>query len=145
MTPLDGPISTPPNLRIEELFVAHLRDDPRLADLPIVAGSNRDSLVPPLHCFVFCSEARPVLSVGQNYRADVAIVVASNIDDNVHVERKAWTTKVLDALTRKEPGYHERDARLLHWSIVSITEASSGQTAGDRIDLRVAAWVAAGS
>jgi hypothetical protein len=144
MTSLDGPISTEPRLRIEELFVALLSADADLAAVPIVAGSNRDALVPPLHCFVLCREARPVLSVGQNYYADVTIVVASNIDDNVHTERKALARLVLRALTRREPGAAgiTADARLLGWEIAKISETSSGQNTGDRIDLTVAAYVA---
>lgn len=144
MTSLDGPISTEPRLRIEELFVALLTADTDLASVPIVAGSNRDALVPPLHCFVLCREARPVLSVGQNYYADVTIVVASNIDDNVHTERKALARLVLRALTRQEPGAAgaAADARLLGWEITKISETSSGQNTGDRIDLTAAAYVA---
>lgn len=145
MTPLDGPITTEPRLRIEELFVAMLEADTALADLDIVAGSNRDALVAALHCFVLCKEARPVLSVGQNYYADVVIVVASNIDDNTHAQRKAWAKLVLRCLTRQEPGQAGQafDARLLGWDIERISETSAGQNTGDRIDLRVAAYVAA--
>lgn len=144
MTTVDGPITTEPRLRIEELFVALLTADADLAAVPIVAGSNRDALVPPLHCFVLCREARPVLSVGQNYYADVTIVVASNIDDNVHAERKALARLVLRALTRREPGtaHLAGDARLLGWQIDRISETSAGQNAGDRIDLSAAAYVA---
>jgi hypothetical protein len=144
MTRFDGPISTPPTLRIEELFVALLTADETLADLPVVAGSDRDALVPPLHCFVFCSEARPLLSVGQHYWADVLIIVASNIDDNVHADRKAWATKVLAALTRREPGYTAFDSQLIHWRVEAVTEVSEGQNTGDAIKLLVAARVAAG-
>lgn len=147
MTPLDGPITTEPRLRVEELFAALLQADSALSALTIVAGSNRDSVVPPLHCFVLCREIRPVLSVGQNYRADVSIVVASNIDDNDHADRKNFAKLVLACLTREEPGMagNAYDARLLHWRIDSITEVSSGQNTGDRIDLTVTAWVAAES
>jgi hypothetical protein len=147
MTSVDGPITTEPRLRIEELFVALLQADSALVALTIVAGSNRDAVVPPLHCFVLCRELTPVLSVGQNYRADVSIVVASNIDDNQHSERKNFAKLVLACLTRQEPGRagSAYDAQLLHWRIASITEFSEGQNTGDRIDLQVAAWVAAES
>ncbi len=145
MTSQDGPISFPPTRTIEDCLVALLQADPALAGLTIVAGSDRDAAVPPLHCFVLCPTVTPVLSVGQNYFADVVIVVASNIDDNVDAERKEWFSRVLTALTRTEPGYAIRHARLLHWSIDSIRETSAGQNTGDRLDLRVAAWVAAGS
>jgi hypothetical protein len=147
MTPLDGPITTDPRMRVEELFVALLEADPALADLSIVEGSNRDALVPPLHCFVYCREIAPVLAVGQNYRAEVSIVVASNIDDNDHTDRKAFAKGVLACLTRQEPGIagHAYDARLIHWRITGITEVSQGQNAGDRIDLAVVVWVAAES
>lgn len=147
MTPEDGPITTEPRGRIEELFVALFEADTALVDLDIVAGSNRDALVAPLHCFVLCTMAAPVLSVGQNYRAKVTVVVASNIDDNTHTERKAYAKLVLACLTRREPGTAGAafDARLLGWSIDSITEVSVGQNAGDRIDLSVAAYVAAAS
>lgn len=145
MTPVDGPITTEPRLRIEELFVALLEADTDLAELDIVAGSDRDALVPPLHCFVLCREAQPVLSVGQNYYADVVIVVANNIDDDTHADRKEWARKVLRALTRREPGtaHLAGDARLLGWQIERISETSAGQNVGDRIDIRAAAYVAA--
>ena len=73
--------------------------------------------------------------------------MASNIDDNNHAERKAYAKAVLACLTRKEPGTTTpfADARLLGWHILRISEASDGQNAGDRIDLGVAAWVAAES
>lgn len=147
MTATDGPITTEPRLRIEELFVALLTADPALADLPIVAGSDRDAQVPPLHCFVLCKVAQPVMNVGQNYRAEVVIVVASNIDDNTHTERKAYAKAVLACLTRQEPGAATGfyDAHLLGWKIEGIQEVSDGQNAGDRIDLKVGAWVAAES
>ncbi len=147
MTPLDGPVSVPPTLRVEELFVSLLEGDSTLDDLDIVAGSNRDAQVPPLHAFVLCKEVVPVLSVGQNYYCDVVICVASNIDDNQHTERKAWFNAVLAALTRFEPGKFIDDAtgtnaRLLGWSIKSITETSEGQNTGDLVQLRAAAWIA---
>lgn len=145
MTSADAPISTPPGHRIEECFVTMLHADPALAGLPVVAGSNRDARVPPLHCFVLCSRVAPVLSVGQNYYADVAIVVAGNIDETPHAERREWATKVNDALTRVAPPFAvQDDACLVHWSIQQMTEVSSSQNVGDRIDLRVVAWVAAG-
>ena len=145
MTSQDGPITTEPRLRIEELFVGILSADTALTGLSIVAGSDRDALVPPLHCFVLCKEAEPLLSVGQNYYASVVIVIADNIDDGTHAERKAWAKLVLRCLTRQEPGLagHAADARLLGWSIERISETSAGQNTGDRIDLRVAAYVAA--
>jgi hypothetical protein len=147
MTANDGPITTEPRLRIEELLVALLQADPALADLPIVAGSNRDAQVPPLHCFVLCREAAPVMNVGQNYRADVVVVVASNIDDNVHAERKAFAKAVLKCLTRQDPTrvppFH--DAAILGWAVKRILEVSDGQNTGDRIELMVAAHVAAES
>jgi len=146
MTPQDGPITTEPRRRVEDLFVAMLAADTALEDLDIVAASNRDALVAPLHCFVLCRSAAPVLSVGQNYRCAVTIVVASNIDDNQDDERKAYAKAVLACLTRREPGLAgaEADARLLGWSIDDITQTDAGQTTGDRFDLTVAAYVAAG-
>lgn len=145
MTPQDGPITTEPRRRIEDLFVALLEADTALADLDIVAASNRDALVAPLHCFVACRSVAPVLSVGQNYRAAVTIVVASNIDDNQDTERKAYAKAVLACLTRQEPGRtgNAADARLLGWSIDEITQVDAGQNTGDRFDLTVAAYVAA--
>jgi hypothetical protein len=145
MTPQDGPISTDPRRRVEDLFVALLEADSALADVDIVAASDRDAVVAPLHCFVLCRELVPVLSVGQNYRGPVTIVVASNIDDNTDTERQAFTKAVLACLTRQEPGRagHAADARLIHWKIDSLTQVDSGQATGDRIDLTVAAWVAA--
>ena len=145
MTSVEGLISTEPRLRIEELFVALLEVDPALADLDIVAGSDRDALVAPLHCFVLCREANPVLQVGQNYRAAVSIVIANNIDDGTHAQRKEWTKRVLARLTLSDPGVAgvEDDARLLGWGIEKISEVSAGQNIGDRIDLWVAAHVAA--
>lgn len=117
------------------MFVKYLRADPTLRDLPIVAGSNRDALVPPLHCYVLCRSATPAMTWGQNYRADVAIVVASNIDDNDHADRKRFATLVLRSLTRREPPYVALHGVLSGWPIVSITEVSEGQQAGDMITL----------
>ena len=147
MTPEDGPISIPPHLRVEEYFVSLLTADTTLTGLDIVAGSNRDALVPPLHCFVLCRNVEPLLSVGQNYFADVIIGIAGNIDDTNHTVRKSWTTLVLAALTRCEPGNYVdaptgTNIRVLGWSVKSIEEASEGQNIGDLVRLRVAAWIA---
>lgn len=141
--PAEAPISQDPRLRIEELFVALLTAEDELADLDIVCGSDRSVEVEPIHCFVLCREVEPVLRVGQNYFADVAIVVATNIDDVDHEARKGWFKKVLRALTRREPGYVAPDACLLGWSIKSIREVSEGQATGDLIEMRVAAAVTA--
>lgn len=142
MTSKDGPISIPPTLRIEELFVGLLAQDKALAELPLVEASDRDNLVPPLHCFVYCSNASPVLSFGQNYRADVTVAVVSNIDDQQHAVRKEWFTKVLRALSVREPPYEEADAKLLHWRITNIGEASESQQTADVVTLSVAATIA---
>lgn len=141
----EAPISQDPKLRIEELFVELLEADTALDGLEIVGGSNRDALVPPLHCFVLCRSVTPITRVGQNYFADVVVVVANNIDDGNHDARKAQFKLVLRALTKREPGYAAAngDARLLSWSIQEITEVSEGQNSGDLIQLRVAAWVSA--
>ncbi len=139
----EAPISQDPRLRVEELFVELFEAESDLDGIDIVCGSDRDALVPPLHCFVLCREIAPLMRVGQNYIANVVIAVASNIDDNDHADRKVWFKKVLRALTRREPGYVAADAQLLGWSIERIDEASSGQATGDVIELRVAAFVSA--
>jgi hypothetical protein len=131
----DSTVSTPPTLQCEEMFVKYLRSDPKLLDLPIVAASNRDALVPPLHCYVLCRCATPVMNWGQNYRSDVIIMVASNIDDNDHRDRKRWLTLVLQRLTHREPPFVTLGGVLLGWPILNISEVSEGQQAGDMISL----------
>lgn len=143
MTRGNAPISTDPLHRIEELFVEMFQADSSLDAYTIVAGSDRDAVVPPLHAFVLCREVTPLMQTGQNYFADVVVGVASNLDDSNHTERKAFTKLVLNALTRTEPSYATADARLLSWAIKQISESSDGQNTGDIIVLRVAAWVSA--
>lgn len=142
MTGEDAPISTPPGLRVEELFKAMLEADTTLTGLHIVAASNRDALVPPLHCFVFCPQVNPVLSFGQNYRCEVIVAVVSNIDDTNHATRRDWAAKVLKALTKTDQPYSEADAVLQAWPIKELSEASTDQQAADIITLTAIAAIA---
>jgi len=143
MGPDNGPISIPPNLRIEELFVAYLQAAGTLDGLEIVCASDRSVTVPPLHCFVYCPTATPVMQFGQNYRADVTVTVVTNIDDTDHATRKEWFNKVLAALTRQQTAYAPDDeGTLISWPIKVVGEVSDGQQTGDTIKMNAAAYVA---
>lgn len=141
MTNEDTPITIDPRLRVEEVFVSLLKRDPSVT-VDVVAASNREVQVSPLHCFVLCKSIEPVLSLGQNYWADVLIGVVSNMDDQSHAERKALSGVILAALTRTEPPYTTHDAEIIHWSIRSIQEVSEDQQVADVIHLRAPVAVA---
>lgn len=135
--------------RIEEAFVALLRSDSALDGLDIVAASNRNATVYPLHCFVVCTEAVP--QPAPYYLAQVAVGVVTNIDDQDHAERRKWVEAVVSALTRVETYDHtvqEGDPQpylqLQGWVLRASRETSSGQQTGDLIPMTVGVWCVSG-
>ena len=136
------PIYPTPLQRIEQLFVAHLRANVKLAEIDVVPASDRDVRVQPLHCFVLCESADPITSTGPYYRAVVRIVVASNIDDTRNEERQVYADACRAQLaTAATP---ETDARLCGWAIQRHYEDSDGQATGDVFRLLAGAEIATG-
>lgn len=128
-----------PNLEIERAFVALLKAAPDLADLTIVAASDREAEVPPLHCFVICDEAVPQLPTGPIYKANVAVTLVTNIDDHTTALRTDWWSKVLKVVG-KAPEFQEFDsgnAIIKGWVVKVVGEVSSGQQTGDVARLSV--------
>lgn len=144
-TPDNGPISLPPNHTVEAAFVTYLKADTALAALgvDIVAASDRSATVSTPYIFVACKRATPVLTFGQNYKCDVQVILATNIDDVPHATRVDYLTKLLAAITRQE-GMYPADANttLIAWPIQGQQETSDGQETGDAVLLTVAACVA---
>jgi len=130
-----GPI----NLRIEEAFVALLTEDPLLTGLPVVAASDRENTVPPLHCFVYCDIATPQLPTGPLYKANVAIALVTNIDDHDTATRKYWWGRILEIISRSPQEFEANDATIKGWSIQQQGEISDGQQTGDVARLSVGA------
>lgn len=143
--PDNGPISLPPNHTVEAAFVAYLKADAALvaAGLDIVAASDRSVTVNTPYIFVSCQRATPVLTFGQNYKCDVQVVLATNIDDTPHAARVEYLNKLLAAITRQEGMYPADDnTTLIAWPIQGQQETSDRQETGDVILLTVAACVA---
>lgn len=131
-----GPI----NLRIEEAFVGLLQADPLLAGLTIVAASDREITVPPLHCFVYCDLVVPQLPTGPLHKANVAVALVTNIDDHLTAVRKDWWGKILQAITRRPQEFETPQGDIIKgWVIKAQGEISSGQQTGDVARLTVGA------
>jgi len=135
--------------RIEEAFVALLREDPALSGIDIVAASNRDATVYPLHVFVLCKSAVP--QPAPYYLAEVVIAVVTNIDDQDHAERRRWAESVISLLTSIETYDHvvqegdpEPYLSLEGWFIRPLAEASADQQTGDLIPLTAGIWCVSG-
>ena len=144
-TPDNGPISLPPNHTVEAAFVAYLKADAALTatGIDIVAASDRSVTVNTPYIFVSCRQATPVLTFGQNYKCDVQVVLATNIDDVLHSTRVEYLNKLLAAITRQEGMYPADDnTTLIAWPIQGQQETSDQQDTGDVVLLTVAACVA---
>jgi hypothetical protein len=144
-TPDNGPISLPPNHTVEAAFVAYLKADATLTatGIDIVAASDRSVTVNTPYIFVSCQRATPVLTFGQNYKCDVQVVLATNIDDVPHSTRVEYLNKLLAAVTRQEGMYSAKPTTtLIAWPIQGQQETSDQQETGDVILLTVAACVA---
>ena len=151
-------------LRVEEAFVAFLRTvatdpdgsgplagiDLNLVD--VVCASNREVTVGPLHVFVLCNSVTPLLPSGPIYKADVRVVVVTNIDDQTHAIRRALTEKVLSKLTSVTSYEHfvqvgdapEVGLSLKGWSILEMKDISTDQQTADALVLTVGVWAASG-
>lgn len=134
------PVMGPINLRIEEAFVALLRTHGPLSDpeeIDIVAASNRDVLVRPLHIFVYCDTATPQLPTGPLYLANVSVAMVTDMDEQNNEQRKVWFGNVLQALSRTPQGFEHQDVDLKGWSILTQGETSAGRQTADVARLSV--------
>jgi hypothetical protein len=129
--PAESAIFGPINLQIEEAFVALLSNDPLLVGLEIVAASDREITVPPLHCFVYCDTAVPQTAVGFAYKVNVSIVLVTNIDDHSTALRKEWWGKVLQVISRLDQQFEFGNVRIVGWALLQQGETSDGQQTGD--------------
>ncbi|EIQ01051.1 hypothetical protein OpiT1DRAFT_05615 [Opitutaceae bacterium TAV1] len=133
-------VSGPINLRIEEAFVALLRTHGPLEDpdrIAIVAASDRDATVPPMHVFVYCDTATPRLPTGPIYIANVAVALVTDMDDQNTAIRKEWFGHVLQALSRCPQAFENEGVALKGWSIVTQGETSAGRQTADVARLSV--------
>lgn len=137
-------ITADPKLAIERAFVALLQAHPELsAGIDIVAASDRDSVVGPLHVFVLCTEWAPALRLNPNGRATVALGLVTDMDDHSDAVRRDWLGRVLRVLTgtpQPAPDYLV-GALLLDWAMGTTKEESQDRKVMDVIPLRVAACV----
>lgn len=135
-------ITTDPKLAIERAFVALLLADPALAaGIDIVAASDRDVLVGPLHAFVLCTDFTPVTRGTPNGNATVAIGLVTDMDDHGEAVRQDWRDRVLTALTaapQPAPDYLT-GCKLIAWSLGAMKEDSNDRKVMDVVPLRVAA------
>ena len=117
--------------RIEHLFVSLLRRTSELDDFEVVSASDRDVRVGPLHCYILCSEAKPLHMGSQLFQATVDVVVVSNMDDSSNEERQKWSLRVHQALTEDASPVVEDTGHLLGWTITDTYENSEDQQTGD--------------
>jgi len=130
-----------PALAIERAFVELLQRDPAFSALTIVAASDRDVRVPPLHCFVVCDRVTPLLPTGIIFTANVAVTVVTNMDDHTNPQRVQWADLLAQALSRQPLEYDSAHAHLKGWNITSVGEVSDGQQTGDAIRMTVGAAI----
>ena len=140
----DYTIRVSTTLAIEQAFVALLRGSTDLGDteaIDIVAASDRDALVGPLHCFVLCTEFLPLIACNPNGKATVAIALVTDLDDHGSEARQLWLERIVSALTTAtQPAPDaETGCQLTDWSIASMKDQSEGRKVMDVISLRVAA------
>ncbi|MDR1282385.1 MAG: hypothetical protein LBK99_16420 [Opitutaceae bacterium] len=84
------PAFVPVTLSIERAFVELLCDNGSLSGLEVVPASDRDADVPPLHAFVLCVNANPLLPAGPIYKPDVVVTLVTNIHDHTQAVRERW-------------------------------------------------------
>lgn len=83
---------------VERAIIAFLRqvdptiDDVDLSGLDLAAASDRSAEVGPMHGFVFCRDLAH--QAGGLYRAEIAVTLVTNIEDESNRERAAWRTKL---------------------------------------------------
>lgn len=126
-------------LRTEQLFVKHLKRHATLATFDVVAASDRDVRVPPVHVFVLCDAAVPIIGQGPHYRCSVSVVFATHIDDTNTSERSTYVEAIREAL-QDHTDWQDEDAKLLGWTVTNVEETSDGDQAGDAF--RITAGVA---
>lgn len=119
--------------------MAMLKAAPGLETFDIVAASNRDALVPPLHCFVVCDTPEPQLPTGPIYKASLAITLVSNIDETPDEDRQLWWNLILPVVGRdpRNQEFCHGDTIIKGWAVKAIGEVSSGQQTGDTARLSV--------
>lgn len=128
-----------PALRTEQLFVKHLKRHAKLQDIDIVAASDRDARVAPVHIFAMCTNATPIRGAGPIYRCMLSVVFATHIDDTKTEERGNFVRWITEALNDRTE-WSDEDAKLLGWTITGVEETSDGDEAGDAF--RIIAGVA---
>lgn len=133
-----------PSLAVEKAVVALLRSLPELSSseqIDIVAASDRDVVVGPLHVFVLCTELVPVAPANPNSASTVAIALVTDMDDHGQSERQRWLGYVHAALTREHvTTFTHGTTDLKGWSIQSQRETSQDRKTMDVLTLRVGAY-----
>ena len=138
----DYTIRVSPNLAIEQAFVALLLGSADLGSgIDIVAASDRDALVGPLHCFVLCTEFIPAIACNPNGKATVAVALVTDLDDHGSTVRQLWLERIVTALTTAAQPAPDAltGCQLTNWAITSMKDQSEGRKVMDVISLRVAA------
>jgi hypothetical protein len=129
------------HLAIERAFVAMLLEAPELSTgIDIVAASDRDSRVGPLHAFALCTEFVPIVPAGSPGIATVAIGLVTDMDDHGETVRADWLGRITRALSGRT-FYVGATAILQGWSVKSVKDESQGRKVLDVVALRVGAEV----